>query len=306
MASIISYGQVNFYQHGHYSEVVDWTSQRIDLEYSGGSAVFLGSGIQWNEAADTWLGTGTYYAEYDNSGNTTFEIGDMAEQLSLFRYDWITIFDELLRGPDTIALLGDSDDTVFSGGGNDVIYSYRGSKYIDGGTGIDTVVYGLSRADYVISRNTDGIYVRGVDTYDLLVDVERVAFVDEGLIAFDANAAQIYRLYEAAFDRTPDTAGLSYWVAQADEGLDLRQAAHGFIASAEFAGIYGSAPSDTAFVDLLYQNVLDRSAAEPELAYWVGEMASGRSRAQVLVDFSESPENVANTASAISEGIWLV
>src|SRR5690606_2216215 len=97
--------------------------------------------------------------------------------------------------------------------------SYRGSKYIDGGAGIDTAVYELGRANYSVQLSSDGTYVQGAGSYDLLVNVERVAFSNEGLLAWDANATQMYRLYQAAFDRTPDTAGLSYWVLQADEGL---------------------------------------------------------------------------------------
>lgn len=306
MASITSYETINFFDHGHDADVTSWTSERIDLEYPGGSAVYYGSGINWVEAEGRWHGIGTYYAEYDRYGDAVLEIRDFAAPLALFQYDWQTIFNELLSGPDTIALLGTSDDAVFSGGGNDIIYSYRGSKYIDGGAGIDTVVYELGRASYSVQLSSDGIYVQGGGSYDLLVGVERVAFSEEGLLAWDANATQMYRLYQAAFDRTPDTAGLSYWVLQADDGLSLHQAAHGFIASAEFANAYGGAPSDSEFVQLLYQNVLDRTASSEEQAYWTNSMLGGKSRAEVLVDFSESGENISNTASAINEGIWLV
>jgi hypothetical protein len=300
MASIISYDSINFFDHGWVAEVTDWTSEQINIDYPDGS------GINWVEAKGRWHGTGTYYAEYDRYGDTTLEISDFAAPLALFQYDWTTIFSELLSGPDTIALFGVSDDTVFSGGGNDIIFSYRGSKYIDGGAGIDTAVYELGRANYSVQLSSDGIYVQGAGSYDLLVNVERVAFSNEGLLAWDANATQMYRLYQAAFDRTPDTAGLSYWVLQADEGLSLYQAAQGFFASPEFVSAYGSAPSNTEFVQLLYQNVLGRTASTGEQGYWTDAMLAGKAHGELLVDFSESAENVSNTASVISDGIWLI
>jgi len=48
-------------------------------------------------------------------------------------------------------------------------------------------------------------------TPDTLVSIERIQFTD-GTLALDesGNAGQAYRLYQAAFGRTPDTPGLSH------------------------------------------------------------------------------------------------
>lgn len=306
MANIVSYGYVNFYQHGYDNQYVDWVSpERVTVDFTGGSSVFTGVGFNWIEAEERWYGTATHYAEYDRYGNETLVISEFAAPLSIFQMNWDLAFAELLAGPDVIALLGDSDDVVFAGGGNDIVYSYRGAKYIDGGAGIDTVVYDMPVASYDRGRDSTALYVSGHGSDDMLVSVERVAFSD-GLVAFDQNAAQMYRLYQAAFDRTPDTEGLSYWVDQVDIGLSLAQAAHGFMASNEFRDIYGASPSDADIIGLLYQNVLDRPADQAGFDYWGGQLAAGLSRADLLLQFSESGENIARVAPEIEGGIWLV
>ncbi|CAM5335704.1 hypothetical protein SSTU70S_04941 [Stutzerimonas stutzeri] len=75
-----------------------------------------------------------------------------------------------------------------------------------------------------------------------------------------------------------------------------------------------SQPSDETFIDLLYQNILDRAPDQAGYIYWVdhlyGMNKSGLnpngvvlSRADVLVGFSESAENKINVTGAIQNGI---
>ena len=88
-----------------------------------------------------------------------------------------------------------------------------------------------------------------------------------------------------------------------DNGLSLVQVASNFIASPEFQSTYG-AVNDTQFVTLLYQNVLHRAPDASGLQYHLNELEQwGESRAQVLTNFSESPENQANVIGAIQNGI---
>jgi hypothetical protein len=67
-----------------------------------------------------------------------------------------------------------------------------------------------------------------------------------------------------------------------------------FVNSPEFQQRYG-APSNTQFVELLYQNVLDRAPDGAGLANWTNALDHGLSRADALADFSSSPEFVAKT-----------
>ena len=67
------------------------------------------------------------------------------------------------------------------------------------------------------------------------------------------------------------------------------QLADFFTASPEFAATYG-ALDNTAFVTLLYNNVLGRAPDPAGLSGWVGLLQGGMSRGQVLLGFSDSVE----------------
>jgi hypothetical protein len=112
------------------------------------------------------------------------------------------------------------------------------------------------------------------------------------ILGAESEGAQIYRLYDAAFNRAPDTAGLVYQMNAMDAGESLGQLAQQFIASPEFQAKYG-ALDDTQFATQLYENVLGRAPDAAGLAYQVNALGTGTSRAQLMVDFSESPEHEA-------------
>ena len=140
---------------------------------------------------------------------------------------------------------------------------------------------------------------------DLLVNVERIMFADAA-VAFDIDGAagQAYRLYTAAFGRTPDKAGLGYWIGMMDGGVKLEQAADAFAGSSEFASLYGADASDARFVELLYDNVLHRAAEGAGRDFWIDALSKhGVARAEVLAQFSESAENQVQVIAAIQNGI---
>ena len=47
---------------------------------------------------------------------------------------------------------------------------------------------------------------------------------------------------------------------------------------------------DKEFVNRLYKTFMDRDADEGGVAYWLGVMASGTPRADVVMGFTRSPE----------------
>ena len=59
----------------------------------------------------------------------------------------------------------------------------------------------------------------------------------------DKDYGEAYRLYQAAFNRTPDTPGLRGWVTNLDNGMSLNAVAQGFVGSAEFANAYAGLSS---------------------------------------------------------------
>ncbi|WP_127112547.1 DUF4214 domain-containing protein [Shimia sediminis] len=109
----------------------------------------------------------------------------------------------------------------------------------------------------------------------------------------------VFRLYQAAFDRAPDLGGLTNWTAALANGMTLEEAVAGFVGSAEFQLTYG-ATMNTQFVTLLYNNVLDRDPDMGGLAAWVDQLESGTlTREQVVIGFAESPEFISNSFESL-------
>ena len=109
----------------------------------------------------------------------------------------------------------------------------------------------------------------------------------------------VARLYLAFFERAPDLGGFDYWTEQISAGsANLDDVSQSFVGSPEFVSTYGSL-TDAQFVDLVYRNVLDRSPDQAGYDFWLGQMAAGVSRGQVMTRFSESPEFVAKTAADV-------
>jgi hypothetical protein len=194
--------------------------------------------------------------------------------------------------------------------GNDAVaVPATGSVTLDGLGGTDTAVFADARAAYGITANSDGSFTvahTGTADVDTLAHFERLQFSDQG-VAFDVSghAGQAYRLYKAAFDRVPDVGGLGFQMNALDSGLTLSQVAGNFIASPEFQATYGSV-DNTAFITLLYQNVLDRAPDAGGLQFHLNELANGETRADLLTHFSESPENQANVIGQIQAGMVYV
>ncbi|WP_426573512.1 fibronectin type III domain-containing protein [Aquihabitans sp. McL0605] len=107
------------------------------------------------------------------------------------------------------------------------------------------------------------------------------------------------RLYWAYLGRIPDHSGLEYWTTKRRSGTTLLQISASFAASNEFKHTYGSLSSG-GFVDLVYRNVLGRAPDAAGRKYWVGRLANGTSRAQLMIDFSESREYRGSSAAAVT------
>jgi len=196
--------------------------------------------------------------------------------------------------------------TVSGTAGNDILTGGGGNDTLDGGAGTDTVVFSGNRASYTISQTSTGSTVsstaEGVDT---LANVERLKFADTA-IALDTSGVggQAYRLYQAAFNRTPDLEGLGYWIGRMDIGDSLKEVAKSFVNSAEFKLVYGASPTNAQIVTRFYDNVLHRAAESGGYNYWLGALNSGQDTvAEVLASFSESPENQAGVIGVIGNGI---
>lgn len=146
----------------------------------------------------------------------------------------------------------------------------------------------------------------GVDT---LKDIERIETTD-GTLAFDItsdNTEYVYRIYDAAFGRTPDESGLIFWNNQINIGNENRDSlAEAFVVSPEFDILFPSS-SDEAFVVALYQNALRRAPDDTGQKFWIDAFATGElSRTDMLVEFADSPENIARNAENYDDGVWVL
>ncbi len=112
----------------------------------------------------------------------------------------------------------------------------------------------------------------------------------------NARDHQIIRLYQAAFGRTPDAGGLAYWTGRAARGDSLATIAANFREAPEWRERYGSTTTDAQLVDLMYRNVLDRTADDAGRVYWLNRLTSRElTPLRLLMFFSESPENITRT-----------
>ncbi|MES2297747.1 MAG: DUF4214 domain-containing protein [Pseudomonadota bacterium] len=192
--------------------------------------------------------------------------------------------------------------------GNDRLAGGRGIDQIDGGAGIDTVVYAGNRANFTLAAQGAAFILSdktGAEGVNLLRNAERLQFADAS-VALDihGNGGQAYRLYQAAFNRTPDQAGLGFWIRALDIGVPLKDVAAGFVMSAEWQALYGTDSTDRALLAGIYENVLHRTPDDGGLQFWLDILGThAASLAEVLVAFSEGFENQAALIEVIGKGV---
>lgn len=209
-------------------------------------------------------------------------------------------------------LLGNAAaNQLFGAAGNDVLFGGAGNDMLDGGAGRDTANYQGPRSQYRIEKTATGFQVRdlqGQDGVDTLSNIERIQFADAG-IALDTtgSAGQAFRIYQAAFNRTPDQGGLGFWMKIMDQGASLTGVAEGFMQSAEFRQMYGQHPSNASLVNKFYENVLHRAPDPGGFNFWLGLLDHKTATpAQVLASFAESAENQAALVGVMQYGIEFI
>jgi hypothetical protein len=104
------------------------------------------------------------------------------------------------------------------------------------------------------------------------------------------NVDPVVRLYSAYFLRPPDKSGLAFWLGRRRAGWTLSRISDNFAGSSEFKNRYGSL-SNSAYVQLVYSNVLNRPPDAGGLSYWTNQLnTKKKSRGQVMLNFSDSNE----------------
>lgn len=166
------------------------------------------------------------------------------------------------------------------------IAGYRNSYNIVNDNGVVTVTSKLVPADVQTYRNASLIkFFDKWTSFDL-----------------DGPAGQVYRLYQAAFNREPDLSGLGFWIKAREGGFAISDIAGSFAASAEFTAMYGDHPSNLKLVNAFYANVLHRAGEQAGVDWWVAKMDSGVPARDVLFGFSDGAENRQNLLPGMVNG----
>lgn len=198
------------------------------------------------------------------------------------------------------------------------------------GVGID---YGTGRVSASIPRgcigNTGSVAIKAVmysefPTYydqDCCYNTAIDAYPDGGQatyssrVAFDGGSTPppsagydpngptgtIYRLYRAYFLREPDKSGYDYWYGVFRDGYPLTDISENFTRSQEFQSRYGTL-DNAQFIRRVYLNVLEREPDPDGYSYWANQMQNGMPRGVVMINFSDSAEFRAKTASGRPPG----
>ncbi len=303
-------------------------TQIVIDDHQGNIATYTGS-FQYTP---TGVGGGTLtgFSEANVSG-TTFTVTDFAVSASLAyaiiqsgdgqaAWRFVLSGDDVIQGSASSDVLAGFDgndqfttgtglDIVFGGTGDDTLIFDGGNDTFFGESGFDAVVLNADRADFLISRLDSASHsVEDITTGDTIAvnTVERLFFNNNEVIALDVdagdNAGTAFRMYQAALDRAPDPNGLAGWINYLDFGGTPDQMADMFLGSAEFNARYGGLDNN-GFVESLYNNVLGRDGEPTGVAGWVDGLNHGLTRADVLLGFSESLENIQNIDPQVTDGI---
>jgi protocatechuate 3,4-dioxygenase beta subunit len=108
-------------------------------------------------------------------------------------------------------------------------------------------------------------------------------------------ALQVNAYYQDFFNRTADSSGLSNWVSALQSGTSETTVQDQLLASPEYSATHAT---NQAFVDGLYQDLLNRAADPSGEANFAAQLQSGDSRAAVADAVLTSPECQAQTVAA--------
>ncbi|MCP1831708.1 hypothetical protein J2R76_000136 [Bradyrhizobium sp. USDA 4532] len=127
-----------------------------------------------------------------------------------------------------------------------------------------------------------------------------------GSTIYDVQSAggKIYALYDAILNRTPDLLGFEGWTSILKETASLRDVAVSFLASPE-GQLHVGSPDNATFVEELYATALHRTGDTGGLEWWTNALNQGMSRADVVIDFALSTENVAGMQTTLNAGVFV-
>lgn len=194
-------------------------------------------------------------------------------------------------------LVGTDGNEILAGGhGDDRLSGGRGNDIIDGGEGTDTATYAVASNAFTISASSSHQAIEvhdrtGAEGTDTLLAVETIELADQTLdLRYIQGAAKVESqdfiplldLYAAYLDRAADSLGILFWASELAAGRSVASIARALFNSDEAIGARSDHWSAEQVVGEIYRNLLDRDPDAEGLAYWTGEIESGRLSAELF------------------------
>ena len=252
-------------------------------------------------AGDFDLNAGADILRLDGAGGRT-SIGYDVEEI-VFIDDTVAIADLAPAPAPARAVQGTPGDDLFA---RDALAE---AAALDGRAGADTLVIDTPATGFAVLPSADGHRLVGPDGRELALEsVERLVFTDaEAHLDRSEGTAALARLYQVAYDRLPDMAGLAHWRAALANGATAAELADRFAAAPEFEAGLADPDAPEALVARLYDTALDRAPDAAGLAHWSAALASDALEAgDLLMAFAEAPEMEAQLAGVLEEGLFVL
>ncbi|HVX17581.1 MAG TPA: DUF4214 domain-containing protein [Acidimicrobiales bacterium] len=286
----------------HRTDESYWAFKNFMATPAGGTVQF-GNAYEWAAAAEAmgWtvdqtptVGSIAQWGKGDTGGasNHVAVVKQVNADGSVWveDYNWTgngTYLVHQVRAPRYIHVPGISTDAAQLAGPSISPFAstaaFIDQQYVDfAGRGATTGEQSLWTS-YLSSNSPGGLLEWMVDTNSQVLDV----------------TAPVVRLYRAFFLRPPDPAGYQFWSQQLANGRSVAWVGDAFAGSQEFKITYGSL-DNPSFVDLVYHNVLGRTADPAGRAMWIQKLQEGWTRGRVMAGFSESTEFKMQTDDANS------
>ena len=151
----------------------------------------------------------------------------------------------------------------------------------------DDTLYGFEEYDDTVTGFGGSDVLFGVSGNDTLFGDNSIS------LSLDSVEGEVYRAFQAVFDRAPDLGGFNAFVTEVRAGrLTQETVIAEFVESAEFQQTFGTLDNQ-GFVEQLFRNVLDREGDAGGVTNFTNALnAETLTRAEVVLEFANSPEFV--------------
>ena len=263
-------------------------------------------------------------AELDHAGNTIMSYVGAPQVIGVDGTGWRKLkeFDVLalkylygtkgIESPPAAGnykLYGSSNDDILSGGegndefegfeGNDLFIATTGNDQVDGGDGIDSIVFDTDMQYFFVNIDESRVqHEAGIWTN--FINVERLRFTDKSLafdLGKDQSAGMAARIIGAAFGKefiNPEYVGAA--IDLFDLGVSLLDASQLILDSNEFQQDAGPIGNES-LVNLLFNNLLGRNATADEISQYSALLegsGGAMTQAELLVEAALHPLNESN------------